>query len=109
MTLDDLLLEIGEEALNELSVKEKNAIAAKYTVAQTRVAGLHAFQLLMKKFKPNYRMGKTYEALSEKFIAYRQLYNWYCQTVAAGRITATETQLDDVETVDKDKFSADAN
>jgi hypothetical protein len=109
MTSDELLLEIGSEAYAELSTSEQTAIAAKYTVAQTRMAGLHAFQLLMKKFRPSYRMGKTYEALSQKFEAYRQIYNWYCQTVKAGKVTATSTQLDSVEVVDKDKFSADAN
>lgn len=109
MNNNELLLEIGEEAYNDLSLRERTAIAAKYTAAQTRLAGLHAFQLLWKKFQPNYRMGKTYEALSEKFTAYRQIYNWYCQTVKAGKITATDTQLDDVEVVDKDKFSSNAN
>lgn len=109
MTYDELVLEIGEEAFDELSTREKNAIAAKYTLTQTRLAGLHVFQLLMKKFKPHYRMGKTYEALGDKFTRYREIYNWYCQTVQAGKITATDTQLDAVETIDKDKFSANAN
>lgn len=109
MTLDELMLEIGEEAFLELSVLERNALANKYTVAQTRIAGLHAFQLLMKKFKPHYRMGKVYEALGDKFDSYRKTYNWYCQTVKAGSITATDEELDAVETVEKDKFTADAN
>ena len=109
MTLDDLLLEIGEEAYGEMSIAERNAIAAKYTVAQTRMAGLHAFQLLMKKYKANYRMGKVYESLGDKFDAYRKIYNWYCQTVKAGSITATDEELDTVETLVKDKFTADAN
>lgn len=109
MTLDDLLLEIGEEAYNELALVERNAIAAKYSVAQTRMAGLHSFQLLMKKFRPHYRMGKTYEALGDKFKSYKETYNWYCQTVKAGKITATDDELDDVKTVERDKFTADAN
>ena len=109
MTLDDLLLEIGSEAYSEMSIADRGAIAAKYTVAQTRMAGLHAFQLLMKKYKPNYRMGKVYEALGDKFDHYRKMYNWYCQTVKAGSITATDEELDAVETIAKDKFTADAN
>lgn len=109
MTLDDLLLEIGSEAYSELTISERAALAGKYSVAQTRIAGLHAFQLLMKKFQPSYRMGKTYENLSEKFEAYRSLYNWYCQTVKAGKLTVTDTELDDVLTMDKDKFHPDAN
>ena len=109
MTNAELLLEIGSEAYADLSSTEIAALNAKYSAAQSRIAGLHAFQLLMKKFQATYRMGKTYEALSHKYDAYRKVYNWYCQTVQAGIITATDAELDDVATIDNNKFAADEN
>ncbi len=94
-----LLLEIGSEALSELSTDEKEAILARYTDAQASVAGLKVFSILMKKFQPNYRMGKMYEDLSQKYDAYRQIYNLYCLNLNAGRTTkpAKGTPRYDVE------------
>jgi len=86
-----LLLEIGSEALSELSTDEKEALLARYTDAQASVAGLKAFGLLMKKFQPNYRMGKMYEDLSDKYEAYRRIYNLYCQNINAGRTGSSGT------------------
>lgn len=106
MTETELLLEIGSEAYADLDPREIAALCNKYSAAHSRKAGLHAFQLLKKKFMPSYRMGKTYEALSEKFEAYTQVYNWYCATVSAGTITATD---DEMEAVTRDKFVADEN
>jgi hypothetical protein len=105
MDSNELLLEIGSKAYDDLDPRERTALMGKYTLAQTRIAGLHAFQILMKKFQPTYRMGKTYENLSEKFVAYRNIYNWYCQTVSAGTIATADIDNE----VDKEKFLADEN
>ena len=105
MNSDELLLEIGSEAYEDLKPAERTALMNKYTAAQTRLAGLHAFQLLMKKFQATYRMGKTYENLSEKFVAYRNIYNWYCQTVSAGTIATITIDNE----VDREKFLSDEN
>ena len=109
MTLSELLLEIGSEAYTDLSESEIAALCAKYSAAYSSHAGLHAFQLLMKKFQPTYRMGKTYEKLAEKFSAYRQTYNWYASRVKAGKVTATVAELADVTIIDGEKFKADEN
>ena len=109
MINDDLLLEIGSEAYADLSDFEIAALCRKYSAAYSSHAGLHAFQLLMKKFQPTYRMGKTYEKLSEKFDSYKKTYNWYAARVKAGRITATAAELAEVEKIDSDKFKADEN
>ena len=109
MTGDELLLEIGSEAYSDLAAVEITALCAKYSAAQAAQAGLHSFQLLMKKFQATYKMGKTYEKLSDKYNAYTKVYNWYCGRVNAGSVTATDAELAAVATIDKDKFAADEN
>ena len=109
MTNDELLLEIGSEAYSDLATAEITALCNKYSASQASQADLHAFQLLMKKFQATYKMGKTYEKLSDKYEAYTRVYNWYCNRVNAGSITATSDELAAVATVDKDKFAADEN
>jgi len=82
----NLMLETGSDALDELSSTEKNAILAKYDNGEESIAALHVFKLLMRKFKPTYRMGRMYEALSDKYVAYRDIYNHYAKTVRAGSL-----------------------
>jgi hypothetical protein len=48
---------------------------------------MKVFGLLAKKFQPNYRMGKMYEDLSQKYEAYQRIYNMYCRNMCAGRTT----------------------
>ena len=91
ITNTDLMLEIGSEAYKDLTTDEINAIIGRYDISQIRLAGMKAFELLTKKFKPTYRMGKTYKALSDKYQAYRKVYEWYCNVVGAGRNTGPET------------------
>jgi len=86
MQENDLLLEVGSEALNDLSDEEKIAILNKYESGQETLAALKVFSILMKKFKPTYRMGKMYEDLSAKYERYRDLYNLYAKMVRAGRV-----------------------
>lgn len=86
MQENDLLLEVGSEALNDLSDEEKIAILNRYESGQETLAALKVFSILMKKFKPTYRMGKMYEDLSAKYERYRDLYNLYARMVRAGRV-----------------------
>lgn len=86
MTETELILEVGSEAVDELSTTEKNAILSTYTDAQAKYAGLATFDLLRKKFLPTYRMGRMYEALSDKFEKYDRLYKEYCSVVKAGKL-----------------------
>lgn len=98
-----LLLEVGSEALDELSSDEKDAILARYTDAQASVAGMKVFGLLMKKYQPNYRMGKMYENLSDKYEAYRKIYLDYCRNINAGRSKASTGEQD--YPLRKDKYT----
>ena len=82
----DLMLEVGSDALDDLSSTEKTAILSRYESGQETLAALKVFSILMKKFKPTYRMGKMYEELSAKYERYRDLYNLYAKMVNAGRI-----------------------
>ena len=109
--MDDsvLLLEIGSVAYGDLSASEIAALLALYSNSQNKIAGMHSFEILKKKFLPTYRMGKTYEKLSDKFENYRRIYNDYAQTVGAGRTTGSATELADQETIDRNKFHSDAN
>lgn len=83
-----LLLEVGSEALSDLTTDEKNAILGKYSEDEVRIAGMKVFYILMRKFQADYRMGRMYEDLSQKYEAYRRIYNWYAKTVSAGRVTS---------------------
>jgi len=84
MLYNTLLLEVGAEACRELSEEELSVILATYTDAQPKLAGLAVFDILRKKYQPNYRMGKAYEALSDKYVAYDRLYKEYASIIAAG-------------------------
>jgi len=98
-----LLLEVGSEALVELSADEKTAILARYTDSQCAVAGMKVFGLLMKKYQPNYRMGKMYEDLGQKYEAYRRIYNDYARSVNAGRSSSEDESLPRYD-IEKTKF-----
>lgn len=81
----NLLLEVGSGALNDLTTEEKNAILNKYSDGEEKLAGMKVFYILMRKFKPNYRMGRMYEDLSRKYEAYRDIYYEYARSTNAGR------------------------
>ena len=85
---DTLLLEVGQEALDELSADELNAVTRTYSSGQVKMAGMKVFELLMKKFQPNYRMGRMYESLSQKFEAYKDIYFQYARSVGAGKLAS---------------------
>jgi len=80
-----LKLEIGSEAFSELTDEEVYDICQRYDVGEEKLAGMKAFELLMKKFRPTYRLGRLYEDLSAKFEHYRRMFVWYAQQLKAGR------------------------
>jgi len=102
-----LLLEVGAEALDELSTTEKNAILMRYSNSQVKFAGMKVFDILRKKFMPNYKMGRMYESLSQKFEKYEKLYVQYAKTVRAGKLGNTD--FGDKKVLESDKFQQTHN
>ena len=96
------MLEVGSEALSELSSDEKSAILAAYTDAQVMLASMKVFKLLARKYKPNYRMGRMYENLGKKFETYDRLYKEYARNVRAGKLAKTD--FDEQKVIKGDKF-----
>ncbi len=112
MTQAELTLEVGSEAIKDLSSEELAAILAAYTAAQAPYAGLKVFDILRKKFRASYKMGSTYEALSDKFRQYNEIYNQYARTVGAGRIGTHSLDEDSTEAalrndIQRQKFPSD--
>lgn len=95
----DLELEVGSEAYLELTPSEVNAICQKYD--DVRLAGMKAFELLWKKFKPTYKMGKMYTRESEKYQAYRDIYKMYKAQLQSGVTAGTRTNT---ITLERDKW-----
>jgi len=82
MTEEQLRLEIGSEAFSNLTPEEVSYIVGKYS--NVKLAGMKAFELLWKKFKPSYRMGKLYEEESERYLAYKEIYLQYVRQLSSG-------------------------
>lgn len=80
-----LLEAIGSEALSELTQDEKAIILGKFSDDQIYEAAMFAFSLLMKKYRPSYRMGRMYEELGQKYEFYYKLYVMYANMVKAGK------------------------
>lgn len=89
-----LLLEVGAQAIRDLSADEKDIILSKYSDAQVKYAGMTTFNLLRKKFRSNYRMGRMYENLSQKYEAYDRIYKEYAFAIKAGKNSSTESDVD---------------
>jgi len=87
MTLDELRLEIGTEGYDELTDVERDACLSCSTPT---IAALRAFDLLRKKYRPSYRLGRMYEDLSSKYIHYNSLYREYQQMVSRGYLDEAE-------------------
>jgi len=88
-TLFELKVEIGEEAFNELSDDEKD-----YALEQNdevSICALKAFEILMKKFRPAYKMGKFYCDDASKFSVYERMYKMYSSQFSAGASVGRET------------------
>lgn len=89
MNQDNLLLEVGAQAIKDLSTDELTLILQKYENGQESLAGLHVFNLLTKKFKGNWRMGRMYQHDSQKYDAYREIYREYARSLKAGKSSGT--------------------
>ena len=87
LTENQILLEVGSDALDELTEKEKATILAKYSAGQEKVAAMKIFYLLALKFKPSYKMGSTFEDLSAKYKKYWDIYCHLAKSLNAGVIT----------------------
>lgn len=96
------MLEVGSEALAELTLDEKIGILSKYTDAQVILAAMKTFKLLARKYKPNYKMGRMYENLGQKFEKYDQLYKEYTKFVRAGK--NANTNYSSTKVLDGEKF-----
>jgi CRISPR/Cas system-associated endonuclease Cas3-HD len=112
MTQAELILEVGSEAIKDLSSEELAAILAKYTANQAPFAGLKVFDILSKKFQHSYRMGSTFEALSDKSRHYYELYLHYTQSVKAGKLGTHSLDEDSTEAasrndIQRQKFPSD--
>lgn len=109
MTEDEILLEIGSQAYSDLTETEINSLITNYSSSQKSVAGMKAFDLLRKKFRPTYRMGRTYKDLSDKYKFYDMLYKEYAATTDAGKVTSSSDDRSDRNNIDRYKFTADGN
>jgi len=99
-----LLLEVGEEALIELSTNELSLILNLYDDSQARIAAMRVFDILRKKFKPSYRMGSLFEDRAAKYRAYENLYKEYASSVGAGKL-GTPVADTDVVDIDRNKWT----
>ena len=86
MTQDDLKMEIGSEAYSDLSDEEVAFIVNNYD--DVKLAAMKSFEILWKKFQPTYRLGRLYEASSDKYLNYRSLYVHYSNMLGVGRSTS---------------------
>lgn len=105
MTEAAIVLEIGQVPWGELTPMEQELIMLKYTDEQVGLAAMKVFDLLRKKYQPNYKMGKMYEELSAKYEYYNRVYLGYCQSVHAGRLAHSD--FDKALLLNGDKFRAD--
>ena len=92
ITSSQLKLEIGSEAFNNLTSDEVNAICSN--VDSVVFGAMKAFELLWKKFKPTYRLGKMYKAESDRYKAYYEMFCWYTRQVKAGYCNKSSESVD---------------
>ena len=83
LTENDLKLEVGTEGWEELTTDEQNSLLSYSSLT---LAALKAFDLLRKKYRPTYRLGRAYEDLSSKYEHYAALYREYQRRVAVGEV-----------------------
>ena len=86
------MLEIGSEAYNNLTSDEATAICSN--VDSVAYGAMKAFELLWKKFKPTYRLGKMYKKESDRYEAYYRMFCWYTRQIKAGYCNTTDTPID---------------
>ena len=91
ISVDQLKLEIGAAAFEDLTDDEVAIILKNYSSDTIRLAGMKAFEILSKKFQPNYRMGRLYEELGSKYEYYQRMYDRYARMVRAGSVPNVDT------------------
>ena len=96
LSVTDLKIEMGSEAFSELDDDELNYIVSTYD--EVSHGAMKAFEILMKKYRPNYRMGKMFCVESAKFEAYERMYKWYASQISAG-VSAQRDESDIVRWV----------
>jgi hypothetical protein len=91
ITEDDLMLEVGSEVLDELTIKEKATILAKYSLGTIKIAAMKVFYVAAMKFKPSYKMGSTFEDLAAKYRKYWDMYCFLAKSLKAGYTTGSNS------------------
>ncbi len=86
ITETELRLEIGDVAYGNLTEEERNFIVQQSD--SVALGGLKAFELLMKKYKPSYKMGKMYCDNSSLYERYRDMFYLYSRQFQAGTSTS---------------------
>ncbi len=84
VTSTELKIEIGATAYDELDSDEIGYICGNS--ASIAFAGLKAFEILMKKYKPSYKMGKLFCNDGDKYKAYRDMFVMYSRQFSAGTL-----------------------
>jgi len=85
MLEEDVRNEVGERAWSLLTTGEQTKILAG-SGSSLSLAGMQVFELLWKRFKPTYRLGKLYQAESDRYQEYYKIYCKYARELGAGRI-----------------------
>lgn len=83
LTTSQLKIEVGERAWGLLTADEQTAILTG-SGTNLALAGMRTFELLWKRFKPTYRMGKIYQADSDRYEEYYKMYCQYAKSLGAG-------------------------
>lgn len=85
MIESEIKTEVGERAWGFLTTDEQMAILTGSGTSLS-LAGMQVFELLYKKFKPTFRLGKLYQADSDRYQEYYRIYCQYAQKLKAGRL-----------------------
>jgi len=95
VSLDALRLEIGKEAYSLLDDEDIMSICQKSP--NVTYAAMLAFKLLYRNFQPSYRLGRMYQAESDRYEAYYRMYQEYARQVRAGKsCVKTDTEVSSV-------------
>jgi len=81
--------EVGARAWDLLSDDEQAHVLIS-SDSSIALAGMLTFEILWKRFKPTYRLGKLYQAESDRYQEYHRIYCSYAAKVGAGSIEKTE-------------------
>jgi len=89
LTEDEVKNEVGARAWDLLSTDEQTHVLAS-SDSSIALAGMLTFEILWKRFRPTYRLGKLYQAESDRYQEYYKIYCSYAAKVGAGKIDETE-------------------